>query len=379
MSYRIPFNKPFIVGKELYYVAQSVIGGHTSGDGPFTKKCQALMEERFNAGKVLLTHSCTAALEMAAILCDVKEGDEVILPSFTFVSTANAFYLRGARLVFVDIRPDTLNLDETKIEEAVSERTKVLVPVHYAGVGCEMDTIMNIARKHNLYVVEDAAQAVNAKYKDRFLGTIGDIGTLSFHETKNFICGEGGAICVNNDDFLERAEIIREKGTNRSKFFRGEVDKYSWVDIGSSYLPSDMLAAFLYAQLEKMEEINKRREEIFNYYYRALIPLVNDGKLKLPYVSSTCTSNSHLFYILLADENTRNDLMDHLKSRSILSVFHYLPLHLSTVGRTFGYTDGQLPITESVSGRLLRLPFYYGLRYEDQDDIVEGIRDFFYE
>jgi dTDP-4-amino-4,6-dideoxygalactose transaminase len=378
-NYRIPFNKPFIVGKELYYVAQSVIGGHTAGDGPFTKKCQALMEERFNAGKILLTHSCTAALEMAAILCDVKEGDEVILPSFTFVSTANAFYLRGAKLIFVDIRPDTLNLDETRIEDALSDQTKVIVPVHYAGVGCEMDTITDLADQHNLFVVEDAAQAVNAKYKDRFLGTIGDIGTLSFHETKNFICGEGGAICINNEALIARAEIIREKGTNRSKFFRGEVDKYSWVDVGSSYLPSDILAAFLYAQLEKMDEINKRREEIFNYYYRALIPLVNDGHLKLPFVSSTCTTNSHLFYILLEDEDTRNALMDHLKSRSILSVFHYLPLHLSTVGRTFGYTEGQLPITESVSGRLLRLPFYYGLTYEDQDEIVDGIRDFFYK
>lgn len=251
MDYSLPFNKPFIVGKELYYIAQSVLSGKIAGDGIFTKKCHALIEEKFGAKKVLLTHSCTAALEMAAILCDVSVGDEVILPSFTFVSTANAFYLRGARLVFVDIRPDTLNMDETKLEDAITERTKIIVPVHYGGVACEMDVIMDIAGRNGLYVVEDAAQGVNAKYNGKFLGTIGDIGTYSFHETKNFICGEGGAIVINNKKFIERAEIIREKGTNRSKFFRGEVDKYTWVDVGSSFLPSDIIAAFLYAQLEK--------------------------------------------------------------------------------------------------------------------------------
>ncbi len=376
-SYKIRFNRPFLVGKELYYIAQSVLSGHTAGDGMFTKKCHALMEEKFSAKKILLTHSCTAALEMAAILCDLGPGDEVIMPSFTFVSTANAFHLRGAKLVFVDIRPDTLNMDETKIDAAVTENTKVIVPVHYAGVACEMDTIMDIASRHNLYVVEDAAQGVNAKYKDKFLGTIGDMGSYSFHETKNFICGEGGAIVINNEKFTERAEIIREKGTNRSKFFRGEVDKYTWVDIGSSYLPSDLLAAFLYAQLENMADINERRTQIFDYYYKALIPLVNDGKMRLPFVSSECQSNCHLFYIILEDEDTRNALMDHLKSKGILAVFHYLSLHLSPVGASMGYTEGQLPVTESMSGRLLRLPFYYDLKPEDQDEVVDAIKGFF--
>ena len=374
---KIPFNKPFLAGKELYYIAQSVLGGHTAGDGPFTKKCHAFMEEKFGANKILLTHSCTAALEMSAILCDVSPGDEVILPSFTFVSTANAFYLRGAKLVFVDVQRDTLNMDVAQIEDVITDRTRVIVPVHYAGIGCEMDTIMDIANRRNLYVVEDAAQGVNSKYKNKYLGTIGDIGTYSFHETKNFICGEGGAIVMNNEKFVERAEIIREKGTNRSKFFRGEVDKYTWVDIGSSFLPSDILAAFLYAQLENMEAINKRRGRLFDYYYKALIPLVNDGKLRLPYVSSECESNSHLFYIILKDENTRNALMDHLKSRGILAVFHYLSLHLSKVGRSMGYTDGQLPVTESMCGRLLRLPFYHDMTSKDQAEVVNTIKDFF--
>ena len=374
-KYRIPFNKPFLAGKELYYVAQSVLSGHTAGDGPFTKKCQALMEEKFGANKILLTHSCTAALEMSAILCGVGHGDEVILPSFTFVSTANAFYLRGAKLVFVDVQQDTLNMDVTHIEDAITEHTKVIVPVHYAGIGCDMDSIMDIARRHKLYVVEDAAQGVNAKYKDRYLGTIGDIGTYSFHETKNYICGEGGAVVINNGKFIERAEIIREKGTNRSKFYRGEVDKYTWVDIGSSYLPSDILAGFLYAQLENMEQINRRRGELFDYYYKALMPLANDGKLRLPYISSECQTNSHLFYIILEDENTRNALMEDLKSKGILAVFHYLPLHLSDIGRSMGYS--QLPITESMSGRLLRLPFYHDLKLEEQEEVVDTIKGFF--
>ena len=376
-KYRIPFNKPFLAGKELYYVAQSVLSGHTAGDGSFTKKCQAFMEEKFAANKILLTHSCTAALEMSALLCDVSPADEVILPSFTFVSTANAFYLRGAKLVFVDVQQDTLNMDVTQIEDAVTDHTKVIVPVHYAGIGCEMNTIMEIAKRHNLYVVEDAAQGVNAKYNNTYLGTIGDIGTYSFHETKNYICGEGGAIVINNETFVERAEIIREKGTNRSKFFRGEVDKYTWVDIGSSFLPSDILAAFLYAQLENMEAINRRRGQLFDYYYKALIPLVNDGKLRLPYVSSECESNSHLFYIILNDESTRNALMDHLKSNGILAVFHYLPLHLSEIGRSMGYKEGQLPVTESMSSRLLRLPFYHDIKAEEQAEVVDVIKNFF--
>jgi len=375
--YSIPFNRPFLAGKELYYVAQAVLSGHTAGDGQFTKKCQALMEKKFRARKILLTHSCTAALEMAAILCEVSAGDEVILPSFTFVSTANAFCLRGAKPIFVDIQQDTLNIDVTQIEDAITEQTKVVVPVHYAGIGCEMDAIMDIASRHNVYVVEDAAQGVNARYRDKYLGTIGDIGTYSFHETKNYICGEGGAIVLNNEKFIERAEIIREKGTNRSKFFRGEVDKYTWVDIGSSFLPSDILAAFLYAQLENMEQINKRRGEHFDYYYKALIPLVNDGKLRLPYVASECQSNSHLFYIILQDENTRNALMKHLKSNGILAVFHYIPLHLSQVGRSMGYVEGQFPVTESMSGRLLRLPFYHDMKQEEQAEVVNEIKYFF--
>ena len=373
----IPFNHPFIVGKELYYIAQSVLNGHISGDGPFTKKCQALMEEEFNTKKILLTHSCTAALEMAAILCEVEPGDEVIMPSYTFVSTANAFYIRGAKLVFIDIRHDTLNIDENKIEKVITKFTKVIVPVHYAGVGCEMDIIMDIARRHHLNVVEDAAQGMNAKFNDRFLGTIGDIGTFSFHETKNFICGEGGAIAINNEKLIERAEIIREKGTNRSKFFRGEVDKYTWVDIGSSYLPSDILAAFLYAQLENMDKINNRREEIFNIYYQALSPLAENGFLKLPGVVPGCESNSHMFYIILRDEKTRNALMNYLKCNGILAIFHYLPLHLSPIGRSMGYREGQLPVTESMSGRLLRLPFYYDLKEREQIKITNFIERFF--
>ena len=374
---RIPFNRPFIVGKELYYIAQSVLNGHISGDGPFTKKCQALMEAKFSTKKILLTHSCTAALEMAAILCEVGPGDEVIMPSYTFVSTANAFYMRGAKLVFVDIRPDTLNMDETEIAEKVTDCTKVIVPVHYAGVGCEMGVIMGIAGRRHLFVVEDAAQGTNAKFNDRFLGTIGDIGTFSFHETKNVICGEGGAIAVNNEKFIERAEIVREKGTNRSKFFRGEVDKYTWIDVGSSYLPSDILAAFLYAQLENMDKIDNRRKEIFNFYVRALAPLAESGFLKLPFIAPGCEPNGHMFYILLRDEETRNDLMNYLKSKGILAIFHYLPLHLSPVGISMGYRQGQFPVTESVSGRLLRLPCYYELKKEQQTEVVEFIARFF--
>lgn len=377
MKINIPFNKPFIVGKELYYISQSVLNGHTAGNGPFTKKCQQLMEAKFGAKKILLTHSCTAALEMAAILCNVSPGDEVILPSFTFVSTANAFYLRGAKLTFVDIRIDTLNIDEKKIEEVINKKTKVIVPVHYAGVACEMNTIMNLARANHLYVVEDSAQGVNAKYKDKYLGTIGDTGTYSFHETKNFICGEGGAIVINNENLIERAEIVWEKGTNRSKFFRGEVDKYTWTDIGSSYLPSDILAAFLYAQLENMDIITERRKQLFDYYYKELIPLVNEGLLRLPYVSSDCQSNSHLFYIILRDEDSRDALMAYFKSKGILAVFHYVPLHLSPIGRNMGYKEGQLPLTESISGRLLRLPFYFELKPEEQAKVVRRIREFF--
>lgn len=374
---KIPFNRPFIIGKELEYIQQSVQNGHISGDGPFTKKCHRFLEEKFNARKVLLTHSCTAALEMAAILCNLGPDNEVILPSFTFVSTANAFYIRGAKLRFVDIRADTLNMDESQIEEAITPLTKVIVPVHYAGNACAMDAILRVARRHQLYVVEDAAQGLNAKYNGRYLGTIGDLGAYSFHETKNFICGEGGAIVINNETFIERAEIIREKGTNRSKFFRGEVDKYTWVDIGSSYLPSDILAAFLLAQLENIDKICQRRQEIFEYYYEGLTPLASNGIIRLPTISPECKCNSHMFYILLKDEGTRDALMNYLKSNGILAIFHYLPLHLSRIGRSMGYREGDLPVTESTSGRLLRLPFYFELKREEQAEIVGLIKKFF--
>ncbi len=374
---KIPFNKPFIVGKELYYVAQSVLSGHIAGNGIFTKKCQAFMEKKFNAKKVLLTTSCTSALEMAAILCNVGAEDEVILPSFTFVSTANAFYLRGAKLVFVDIKQETLNMDEAMIEDVTTERSKVLVPVHYAGISCEMDRIIALAHRYKLYVIEDAAHGVNAKYKGKYLGTIGDIGAYSFHETKNIICGEGGAIVLNNEAFIDRAEIIWEKGTDRSKFFRGEVDKYTWVDIGSSYLPSDLLAAFLYAQLENIEAIEEQRKAIFNYYYEALTPLANKGVLRLPVIPLECKDNSHMFYIILEDEQTRDALMLYLRESGILAVFHYLPLHLSPVGLSMGYKKGQLPVTEYISARLLRLPFYYNLSREEQIKVLTCIESFF--
>lgn len=373
----IPFNKPFLTGKELCYMSQVLENRHFSGDGIFTKKCQSLMEDIFKAKKVLLTTSCTSALEMASFLCDLSPGDEVILPSFTFVTTASSFYIRGAKLLFVDIDKDTLNIDKNKIKEAITDRTKVIVPVHYAGVSCDMDSILALASKKDIMVVEDAAQGVNAKYKDNYLGTLGDIGTYSFHETKNFSCGEGGAIVINNPALVERAEILREKGTDRSKFFRGEIDKYTWVDIGSSYLPSDILSAFLYAQLENMEQITKLREELFNFYYRELMPLCLQEGIKLPTAPDNCKSNYHMFYIILDTEKTRNDLMAYLKSKGAMSVFHYIPLHLSKIGKSIGYSEGQLPITESMSSRLLRLPFYPEISKEDRAYVVRCIKSFF--
>jgi len=373
----IPFNKPYIAGKELFYIAQAVEFANLSGDGHFTDKCSQLMEDKFAAQKVLLTHSCTAALEIAAILCDIQPGDEVIMPSFTFVSTANAFALQRGKIKFIDIRPDTLNLDENKLESLITDKTKVVVPVHYAGVSCEMNIIMEIARHYNLLVVEDAAQGVNSTYNGKYLGTIGHLGTYSFHETKNFISGEGGALIVNEPEFIQRAEIVRERGTNRSQFFRGEVDAYTWVDVGSSYLMSDLLAAFLYAQLENMDQITIQRNEIWDFYHKALIPLVNEGALRLPYIPPCCESNSHLFYIILPDEEIRDGLMQYLKKENIHAVFHYVPLHLSAVGRSMGYEEGQLPMTESLSGRLLRLPFYYELTRREQERIVDHIFKFF--
>ena len=372
MSNRIPFNKPFIVGKELYYIAQAVTYGNISGDGYFTKASAKLMEDRFGVPRILLTPSCTAALEMAAILLDLQPGDEVIMPSYTFVSTATAFVRLGAKPVFVDIRPDTLNIDDALIEEAITPRTKAIVPVHYAGVGCEMDRIMTIADKYGLIVVEDAAQGVNAFYDGRALGSIGHLGCYSFHETKNYICGEGGALCINDDRFRERAEIIRDKGTNRQKFFRGEVDKYTWVDVGSSYVPSEICSAFLYAQLEMLDEIAVRRREIYWQYWRQLKALEDEQLIRLPQIPEECRSNFHMFYVLLATAAQRDALLAHLKPQGIHAVFHYVPLHTSPMGRKLGYRDGDLPVTEELAARLVRLPMYYEISPEEQSQVVES-------
>jgi len=376
MSSKIPFNKPFIIGRELEYITQAVELGHLSGDGPFSKKCHAWMEEKFGAKKVLLTHSCTAALEMAAILADFQPGDEVIMPSYTFVSTANAFVLRGAVPVWCDIREDTLNIDETKIEALITPKTKAVVPVHYAGVGCEMDAIMEIAERHNLLVIEDAAQAVNATYKGRYLGTIGHLGAYSFHETKNFISGEGGALVVNDERFAERAEIIREKGTNRSQFFRGQVDKYTWVDCGSSFLPSELVAAFLYVQLEEADKINEKRLSIWHAYYKGLKPLEDAGKLRLPVIPSDCTHNAHMFYILLPTPEQRDGLIAYLKGQGISSVFHYIPLHTAPMGQKVQSDAPPLPVTEGIAPRLLRLPMFYELNFEQQQKAMDAIKQF---
>lgn len=370
MNKEIPFNKPFIVGKELYYIAQAVTFGHLAADGYFTEKCSRIQEEGFRIHKVLMTPSCTAALEMAAILCNLGPGDEVILPSFTFVSTASAFVRLGAKPVFVDIRPDTLNLDENLIEAAITPHTKAIFPVHYAGIACEMNRIMSIAKKHDLLVVEDAAQGVNAFYRGRALGSIGHLGTYSFHETKNYICGEGGALCINNPEMVERAEIIRDKGTNRKQFFRGEVDKYTWVDIGSSYVPSEICCAFLYAQLEMLDVIAEGRRKIYEFYRHHLKPLEAAGLVQLPHIPEDCTSNYHMFYILVRDVQTRNELLRFLKQNGIEAVFHYVPLHTSPMGKRFGYKEGDLPITEGLSGRLLRLPFYYEITEEEQRRVI---------
>lgn len=373
----IPFNKPYLTGNELEYIQESIKSGEIVGNAKYTRKCEQLLKNRFNAKKVLLTNSCTDALEMASLLINLEPYDEVIVPSYTFVSTVNAFILHGAKPIFVDIRKDTLNIDETKIEAKITDKTKAIFPVHYAGVACEMDAIMDIAKRHDLFVVEDAAQGVYAKYNDRYLGTIGDLGTYSFHGTKNYTCGEGGAIVINNDDFIERAEIIREKGTNRSQFLRGEIDKYTWVDVGSSYLLSDILAAFLYAQLENLESVNKKRKKIFDFYYENLKDLEDAGKLRLPIIPENCEINYHLFYVLLPSEHDRNCLMDKLKNAGIQAVFHYIPLHSSPMGAKFGYKQDDLPITENISGRLLRLPFYVGLERNDQEFVITMFKPIF--
>jgi dTDP-4-amino-4,6-dideoxygalactose transaminase len=374
---KIPYNKPSIVGKELEYIKQAVDSGKISGDGFFSKKCAGFIEKRYGIKKALLTTSCSTALDIASILIDIKDGDEVILPSYTFVSTANSFYMRGAKLKFVDIREDTLNIDENKIEEAITPETRAIAVVHYAGVSSGMNRILEIARENNIYVIEDAAQGIESKYKGSYLGAMGDIGCYSFHETKNIICGEGGAILINNEKFLERAEIIREKGTDRSKFFRGEVDKYTWVDVGSSYLPSEILSAFLYAQLENIELIINSRKSLWKYYYDNLRELEEDGFIKRPVIPENYEHNGHLFYVIVKNGKIRDNLLQYFKSRGILAIFHYLPLHLSPMGRKMGYREGQLPVTEKISSRLVRLPLFYGLTSSEQDTVLGTLEDFF--
>jgi len=374
--FRIPFNRPCFVGNELDYIACAIRAGHASGDGAYTQKCHTLLEQVLGVPKVLLTTSCTHALEMAALLLKIQPGDEVIVPSFTFVSTINAFVLRGARPVFIDIRPDTLNLDERQLERLLTPRTKAIVPVHYAGVGCEMDAILEVTSRHGVAVVEDNAHGLFGKYKGKYLGTFGCLATQSFHETKNLTCGEGGALLINDPQYVERAEIIREKGTNRSRFFRGLVDKYTWVDLGSSYLPSDILAAFLYAQLEARDQIQIKRQRIWKYYYEHLRDWAEDRHIRFPIVPEYCEQPYHMFYILMNSTEERQRLIDYLKRQSILSVFHYLPLHLSDMGQRFGGKRGDCPVTESVSDRLLRLPFYNDLTLDDQASIVAAINEF---
>ena len=375
----IPFNIPPYVGTELNYVKQAIDAHKICGDGQFTKKCSKWLEERFSAQKVLLTTSGTTALDMAALLCDLQPGDEVILPSFTFSSTATAFVLAGAKLVFVDIRPDTMNIDENKIEAAITDKTKVIVPVHYAGVACEMDTIMAIARKYNLNVVEDAAQGIMSTYKGRPLGTIGDFGCFSFHETKNYSMGEGGALIINDPAYNERAEIMREKGTNRSRFLRGQVDKYTWVDFGDSYLPSDMNAAYLWAQLEKADEINNDRLATWNAYHEAFLPLSEAGKLEQPAVPQDCVHNAHMYYLKCKDLEERTALISYLKENDVLAVFHYVPLHSAPAGLKFGCFHGEDVNTTAESDRLLRLPMYYGLSAMDRDKVISAVHQFFAE
>jgi dTDP-4-amino-4,6-dideoxygalactose transaminase len=375
---KIPFNKPFIAGKELFYIAQAVIeNNHTAGDGPFTKKCQGWLEERLGCRKVLLTHSCTAALEMSAILADIEPGDEIIMPSYTFVSTASSFVLRGGVPVFIDIRPDTLNINENMIEAALTARTRAILPVHYAGISCEMDIIMDIAGRHNLFVIEDAAQGIMSTYKGRPLGSIGHFGACSFHETKNIISGEGGALLINDEKFIERAEIIREKGTNRSKFFRGQVDKYTWVDVGSSYLPSDIIAAFLYAQMENADQIIAKRNLLYALYMEDLRPLAEKGYIQLPFILDDCCSNGHIFYIITRSLKERTELAQFLKDQDIMAVFHYVPLHSSPAGKLYGRTNGTLEVTERVSDCLLRLPLYYEMRDDDVHSVTGKIRNFY--
>ena len=373
----IPFNRPFVTGNEFKYISEAIANGYLSGDGLFTKKCHGWLEEMVGCRKALLTHSCTAALEMAAILLDIRPGDEVVMPSYTFVSTANAFVLHGGVPVFVDIRPDTLNIDETKIEAAITPRTRAVVPVHYAGVGCEMDAIMEIAGRHGLAVIEDAAHGVMCAYRGRPLGGFGQMAAFSFHETKNIISGEGGALLLNDETFVERAEVIREKGTNRSKFFRGEVDKYTWIDIGSSFLPSDILAAFLWAQIEQAEAITRRRLDIWERYHGELAGLEDKGLVRRPIVPAHCRHNAHMYYILVNDLEARASLLDHLKSKGVDAVFHYVPLHSSPAGTRYGRTIGDLAVTDDVSERVVRLPLWVGLGDSEVSKVVSAVKGFF--
>jgi len=375
----IYFNRPPVTGKELEYIKTAIESRRICGDYDFTKKCNEWFERTFSCKKALLTTSCTHALEIAAMLISIDSGTEVIMPSFTFVSTANAFVLRGAQIVFIDIRSDTMNIDENLIEEAITPKTRVIVPVHYAGVACEMNRIIEIAQKHGLYIIEDAAQGVMSKYRDKYLGTLGNIGCYSFHETKNYTCGEGGAIILNNQDYIERTEIIREKGTNRTKFHRGEVDKYTWLDIGSSYLPSELNAAFLLAQLENAVMINTDRKKSWNLYYERLKPLQEKGKMGLPCIPDECEHNGHMFYIKLKDLEERTRFINHMNAHSIRCVFHYIPLHSSPAGKTFGRFHGVDRFTTNESNRLVRLPLYYGLKEKDIDFITEMTFKFFYK
>jgi len=373
----IPFNKPPVTGKEIQYLQEAIDNQKLSGDGIFTRRCHEWLESNLNVPTALLTTSCTHALEMAAILIDIQPGDEVIAPSYTFTSTVNAFVLRGAKIVFVDIRPDTMNIDENRIEEALTERTRAIVPVHYAGVACEMDKIMNIAARHNLYVIEDAAQGMMATYKDKALGTIGDLGCLSFHDTKNYSMGEGGALLIQNKRFKERAEIIREKGTNRSKFIRGQVDKYSWVDIGSSYLPSELNAAYLFAQLEEAHTINNNRLDSWKSYFNGLEHLSDQGLVDLPFIAEHCQHNAHMFYIKCTSLEERSALIKYLKSHEIHSIFHYIPLHSAAAGLDYGEFYGEDRYTTSESERLLRLPLYYNLSEMDLLSVIHTINMFY--
>jgi dTDP-4-amino-4,6-dideoxygalactose transaminase len=373
-NYDIPFNKPWISGDEYRYMTMAVEGGHISGDGPFTKKCSTLLEEWLQAERVLLTTNCTHALEMSALLLDIKTGDEVIIPSFTFVSTVNAFVLRGAKPVFADVRPDTLNLDERQLERLITPATRAVVPVHYGGIGCEMDMIMQIAGKYKLAVVEDNAHGLLGRYHGKLLGTFGCLATQSFHETKNFTCGEGGALVINERRFIEPAEILREKGTNRSRFFRGQVDKYTWVGVGSSYLPSDALAAYLLGQLEAHVQIQSRRREIWERYASELCDWAEQVGATIPAIPVQCESSYHLFYLLMRDLDQRQALIEHLKTERILAVFHYQPLHLSEMGHKMGGKPGDCPVTESVADRLVRLPFYNGMSDAEQSRVIESIK-----